>query len=81
MTRLFGYVLLAALVCLILVSLIARAIDAEAQDRVIFTRSGVTLDCERRYVQAGKVIRYEDGSSRRARPGGEVAYTNCHLVP
>jgi len=55
MTRLFGYALLACLVCLIFVSLVARAVDQEVQQRVILTRDGVTLDCERRLGPHGSV--------------------------
>lgn len=38
--------------------LVGRAIDTEVQDRVIFTRNGVTLDCERVFV--GGEMNYND---------------------
>lgn len=47
MTRYFGVVLCVLLVGVIAIVLMGRAIDEETQDRVIFTRDGVTLDCER----------------------------------
>lgn len=82
MTRLAGWLIVAALVLLIGVGLIGRALDHEIQQRVIFTRpDGVTFDCERTFVQEGEVIPYEDGSSVVARPGGEVTYGDCHTVP
>lgn len=59
--------------------LVGRAMDNEAQDRVIFTRGGVTFDCERHFVEAGELVTYEDGSTDFSR--GEVSYTNCHNVP
>lgn len=78
------FFLIGAVVCSILffgTALVGRAIDNETQDRVIFTRGGVTFDCERRFVPEGEVIPYEDGSSVVAREGGEMTYGNCHDVP
>ena len=36
-------------------TVIGRAIDVEVQDRVLFTRSGVTLDCARHLGGHGQV--------------------------
>lgn len=49
MTRLLGLALCASLIVLVLVTAFGRAIDTEVRDRVIFTRSGVTLDCARQF--------------------------------
>lgn len=81
MIRLF---LIGAVVCSVLFFgsvLVGRAIDTEVQERVIFTRDGVTFDCERRFVQAGERVDFEDGSSVHASVDGEVFYTNCHTLP
>lgn len=43
------------LLVLFAVSGIGRALDHEAQDRVIFTRAGVTLDCARTVGPYGSV--------------------------
>jgi hypothetical protein len=78
------YLALALVVCTIVVVgavAVGRAMDAAIQDRIVFTRGGVTFDCERRFFQEGEPITYEDGSSVLARAGGEVAYGNCHTVP
>jgi hypothetical protein len=51
------FFLIGAVVCSVLffgAALVGRAIDTEIQDRVIFTRNGVTLDCER-LVRGGEV--------------------------
>lgn len=81
MTRFLGWLLFFSMVVLIAVVAVGRAFDYEGQDRVIFTREGVTFDCERTYVPAGEPIRYEDGSTVVARPGGEITYGNCHTIP
>lgn len=60
---------------------LGRAMDVEAENRVIFTRDGVTFDCERRAYERGDVLSFEDGSSMHISEDGEVAYTNCHTVP
>lgn len=60
---------------------IGRAMDHEIEQRVIFTRDGVTFDCERRFVEPGEVVTFEDGSSVHASEDGEVAYTDCHTIP
>ena len=76
--------LTAAVLCLLIalaVSGIGRAIDQQVQDRVIFTRDGVTFDCERRFVEQGEVVTFEDGSSVHASEDGEVFYTDCHTLP
>lgn len=57
-----------------------RALDVEGVEHVIFTRAGVTLDCERHNYHAGDVISYEDGSTAIAREG-DTEYENCHRVP
>ena len=61
--------------------LVGRAMGHEVQDRVIFTRDGVTFDCERRFVHRGEKVSFEDGSSVHASEDGEVFYTNCHTIP
>jgi hypothetical protein len=81
MTRLFGLVLLACLVVLIGAALVGRAIDVESQERVIFTRAGITFDCGRRAYAKGERIVFEDGSSVVASYDGEVHYTDCHTTP
>jgi hypothetical protein len=81
MSRIIGIALCVSLVVFIGATLVCRAVDAEVQQRVIFTRDGVTFDCERIFVPAGEVIPYEDGSSVVARAGGEVTYGDCHSVP
>lgn len=48
----------AAVFCLLIalaVSGIGRAIDQEIEDRVIFTRAGVTLDCARELGPYGSI--------------------------
>jgi hypothetical protein len=77
MTRLIGLILVVTFVGLGAFAF-GRAIDVEAAQRVIFTRDGVTFDCERRFVEAGQPITFEDGSSVHASVDGEVHYTNCH---
>jgi hypothetical protein len=62
-------------------ALVGRAMDVEIQERVLFTRDGVTFDCERRWHPEGELIEFEDGSSVRAHEGGETTYNNCHEVP
>lgn len=47
MTRMLGMAIVFALVVLIGATLVGRAIDVEVSDRVILTRDGHTLDCER----------------------------------
>lgn len=51
--------LLAAVVLCILIAVavsgIGRALDVEVQDRVIFTRDGVTMDCARTVGPYGSV--------------------------
>lgn len=61
-------------------TLIGRAIDTEVQDRVIITRYGLTLDCERQVKHAGDVVRFEDDSTVVAHEG-EIFYSNCDRVP
>jgi len=56
MTRLLGLVLCASLIILIGVTLVGRAIDTEVQDHIVFTRNGVTLDCERITDVTGRVF-------------------------
>lgn len=76
------YLMLALVVCIAVVvaaTAFGRAIDNQVQDRVMFTRDSVTFDCERRFVEAGEPIIYEDGSSRLSR--GEIHYMNCHTAP
>lgn len=80
MSRLLGIALCLSLVVLIGATLIGRAIDTEVQDRVLITRGGVTLDCERSVAKPNEIVRYEDGSSFVAK-GGEVSYGDCHIVP
>ena len=78
------FFILGAVVCSVLffgTALVGRAIDNEARDRVIFTRDGVTFDCERRFVEQGETVTFEDGSSVHASEDGEVFYTNCHTLP
>ena len=66
MTRLIGWLLCGAIVGVLAVTLIGRAIDVEVQDRIIIarSRSGQTLDC-----------------ARRVGPHGNVFYFDCHAVP
>lgn len=55
------YFLLALVVCsLVVLSAVAvgRAIDQEIQDRIVFVRDGVTLDCER-LVRADGSVGYD----------------------
>lgn len=80
MTRYLGVLLCVVLVGVLSVVLIGRAIDTETPTRVIFTRDGVTFDCERHIVEAGETISYEDGSSEIAGAGGAVIYRDCHTV-
>ncbi len=80
MSRLLGIALCLSLVVLIGASLIGRAMDTEVQDRVLITRGGVTLDCQRSVAKPGEIVRYEDGSSFVAK-GGEVSYGDCNVVP
>ncbi len=61
MARLLGLALCVSLLVLVGATAIGRALDNEAQDRVIFTRNGVTLDCVR-HVRSDRVT-YEDGNS------------------
>ena len=56
MARLLGLALCVCLAVLVLVTALGRAIDTEIQDRVIFTRDGVTLDCERITDVAGRTF-------------------------
>jgi hypothetical protein len=42
-----GIALCIATFVLAAVTVLGRAVDTEAQQRVVFTRNGVTLDCER----------------------------------
>lgn len=62
------FFLIGALVGLVLffaAEMVGRAMDHEAQQRVIFTNSdGVTLDCARHYSGHGS-----------------VSYRDCHQVP
>lgn len=77
------YFVLALVVCAIVTVgsvAVGRAMDAAVQDRVIFTRGGITLDCERRVYSAGETIVFEDGSSMLALVDGEVHYTDCHTA-
>lgn len=55
MTRLLGWFICGALVCFVAIALFGRAFDVETQDRVIFTKDGVTLDCARHYGGHGNV--------------------------
>lgn len=81
MTRLMGILICLALVGLIVTTLVARAVDQQVEQRIVFTRDGVTFDCERRFVPEGEPIPFEDGSSVVAREGGEVTYGDCHTIP
>lgn len=65
MLRLAGWLIMGAMVCLIAVALIGRAIDQQVrlQDRVITTRHGRTIDC--------RVDRFEDGS---------ISLNDCNYV-
>lgn len=56
MSRLLGIALCLSLVVLIGATLIGRAIDTETQQHAIFTRNGITLDCERITDVAGNVF-------------------------
>lgn len=56
MIRLSGWLICGALVALLAMALIGRAADHEVQQHVIFTRHGVTLDCERITDVAGRVF-------------------------
>jgi hypothetical protein len=56
LTRWFGYALLLSLVILIGATLVSRAIGQEVQQHVIFTRNGVTIDCERITDVAGRTF-------------------------
>lgn len=56
MSRLLGIVLCLSLVILIGATLIGRAIDTEVQQRVIFTKNGQTLDCNRTEGVDGRVF-------------------------
>lgn len=80
MTRLIGLLLVVAAIVSGAFAL-GRAMDVEASDRVIFTRDGVTFDCERRFVSAGERVTFEDGSSVHASSDREVFYTDCHTLP
>ena len=80
MSRLLGIALCLSLVILVGATLMGRAIDTEIQDRVLITRAGVTLDCQRSVAEPGEIVRYEDGSSFVAE-GGEVSYGDCHVAP
>lgn len=80
MTRLIGLTLLVVVVAFGAFAF-GRAIDVEVQDRVLFTRDGVTFDCERRFLARGETISFEDGSSVHASEDGEVHYTDCHTLP
>lgn len=79
--RLIAWALVVCTIVVLGATAFGKAIDAEIRDRVVFTRDGVTFDCERRFVPAGKPIEYEDGSSVLAPAGGEIAYGNCHTLP
>lgn len=61
MARLLGLALCVSLLFVVGATLIGRAIDAQTQDRVIFTRAGVTLDCVRQVGDRGQVS-YNDCS-------------------
>lgn len=78
--RITGIALCVSLVVLIGVSLVGRAVDAEVQQRVLITRGGWTLDCERHVAREGEVVRFEDSSSVVAK-AGEVFYRDCNRVP
>jgi hypothetical protein len=57
------YLAWALVVCTIVVlgaTALGKAVDAEIRDRVVFTRGGVTFDCERNFYDAGEPIEYED---------------------
>lgn len=56
MVRYLGIALCVSLVILIAATLVGRAMDTEAQQHVIFTRHGVTLDCERITDVAGNTF-------------------------
>jgi len=56
MARILGIALCLSLVMLIGSTLIARAFDNEVQQRVIFTKNGQTLDCNRSVGVGGKVF-------------------------
>lgn len=65
MIRLAGWFICGALVCLIAIALIGRAVDTQIryQDRVITTRHSRTVDC--------RVDRFEDGS---------IALNDCNYI-
>ena len=50
-----GIALCIATFVFVSVTLLGRAIDTEVQDRVTFTRDGVTLDCARHLGGHGQV--------------------------
>ena len=56
MARLLGLALCVSLLFVVGATLIGRAIDTEVQAHVVFTRDGVTLDCERITDVAGRVF-------------------------
>jgi len=58
MIRLAGWLIIGAMVALVAIALIGRAVDNQirTQEHVIFTRNGVTLDCERITDVAGRTF-------------------------